>query len=300
VTLYPQDGADAEQLMRHADQAMYQAKQSGKNRYHLFDVATDNAIKSRSEQIDRIHQALRGHEMVLFYQPKVNMHTGQLVGAEALIRWQHPDKGLLAPGHFLPVLEGQALSTELDEWVLAQVFDQLSHWQQLGLMLPVGVNISSTSLQGPSFVQHLSGLQARYPHLPASLIELEVLETSALQDLTATADIMRACREMGVRFALDDFGTGYSSLGYLHRFPLLTLKIDRSFVAPLTSPTANQGSASAAVVRAVVALAGSLGLSVVAEGIETQAQADALCALGCHLGQGFLFAKPGPLPASSA
>ena len=291
VTLYPQDGADAEQLMRHADQAMYQAKQSGKNRYHLFDVATDNAIKSRSEQIDRIHQALRGHEMVLFYQPKVNMHTGQLVGAEALIRWQHPDKGLLAPGHFLPVLEGQALSTELDEWVLAQVFEQLSRWQQQELVLPVGVNISASSLQGPGFVQHLSALQARYPHLPASLIELEVLETSALQDLTATADIMRACREMGVRFALDDFGTGYSSLTYLRRLPADQLKIDQSFVRDMLDDPDDL-----AIVQGIMGLAAAFRREVIAEGVETQAHGKRLLAMGCELAQGYGIARP--MPAS--
>jgi EAL domain-containing protein (putative c-di-GMP-specific phosphodiesterase class I) len=229
--------------------------------------------------------------MVLFYQPKVNMHTGQLVGAEALIRWQHPDKGLLAPGHFLPVLEGQALSTELDEWVLAQVFEQLSRWQQQGLVLPVGVNISASSLQGPGFVQHLSALQARYPHLPASLIELEVLETSALQDLTATADIMRACREMGVRFALDDFGTGYSSLTYLRRLPADQLKIDQSFVRDMLDDPDDL-----AIVQGIMGLAAAFRREVIAEGVETQAHGKRLLAMGCELAQGHGIARP--MPAS--
>ena len=171
------------------------------------------------------------------------------------------------------------------------MFEQLSRWQQQGLVLPVGVNISASSLQGPGFVQHLSALQARYPHLPASLIELEVLETSALQDLTATADIMRACREMGVRFALDDFGTGYSSLTYLRRLPADQLKIDQSFVRDMLDDPDDL-----AIVQGIMGLAAAFRREVIAEGVEPQAHGKRLLAMGCELAQGYGIARP--MPAS--
>ena len=213
------------------------------------------------------------------------------------MRWQHPTEGLLGPADFLQVAEDSGSMEAIDWQIFAAASQAIA--AQTDFTGYLGLNVAPRHFRNPQFCQQLLDM-LKAAGLPPSRLCVEITEGALIDDPERTCDLLNELRSHGMSLALDDFGTGYSSLGYLHRFPLLTLKIDRSFVAPLTSPTANQGSASAAVVRAVVALAGSLGLSVVAEGIETQAQADALCALGCHLGQGFLFAKPGPLPASSA
>ncbi len=298
VTLFPQDAVDAEQLMRHADQAMYQAKQAGKNRYHLFDIANDAAIKTRTERLERVVRALRGRELVLHYQPKVNMRTGELVGAEALVRWQHPQEGLLPPSRFLPALEGLPVSAELDEWVLDEAFAQLTRWQAQGFDVPVSVNVTAASLQNAGFVQRLQTRLAQCPGLSAGHIELEVLETCALEDLVGTADVMHACRGIGVTFALDDFGTGYSSLTYLRRLPADLLKIDQSFVRDMLDDPDDL-----AIVQGIMGLALAFRRTVIAEGVETLAHGQRLLELGCELGQGYGIARPMPpdaLPAWAA
>jgi diguanylate cyclase (GGDEF)-like protein len=289
VTLFPQDAADADQLMRHADQAMYQAKQAGKNQYHLFDVETDTAVKTQTVKLARIAQALSNNELVLHYQPQVNMRTGQLVGVEALVRWQHPDDGLLAPGHFLPVLEGKPLAADLDEWVLDEAFAQLSAWQAQGFEVPVSVNVCAASLQKPGFVRRLVQRQVAHPSLARELIKLEMLETSALEDMAGTANVMRACRLIGVKFALDDFGTGYSSLTYLRRLPAEQLKIDQSFVRDMLEDPDDMG-----IVLGIMGLAGAFNLEVIAEGVETVAHGEHLLMLGCDLAQGYGIARPMP------
>ncbi|MBA4256369.1 MAG: hypothetical protein C0445_10890 [Polaromonas sp.] len=289
VTLFPQDAADADQLMRHADQAMYQAKQAGKNQYHLFDVESDSAVKTQAEKLARIAQALNNDELVLHYQPQVNMRTGQLVGVEALVRWQHPDEGLLAPGHFLPVLEGKPLAADLDEWVLDQAFAQLSAWQAQGFEVPVSVNVCAASLQKPGFVRRLVQRQVAHPSLARELIKLEMLETSALEDMTGTAGVMRACSLIGVKFALDDFGTGYSSLTYLRRLPAEQLKIDQSFVRDMLEDPDDLG-----IVQGIMGLASAFKREVIAEGVETVAHGEHLLMLGCELAQGYGIARPMP------
>jgi EAL domain-containing protein (putative c-di-GMP-specific phosphodiesterase class I) len=298
VTIYPQDGADPDMLLRHADQAMYLAKQSGKNRYHLFDVAHDAAVKTQREMIDHVRQAMRNGEFVLFYQPKVNMRTGAIIGAEALIRWQHPDRGLLAPALFLPAIEDQPISVNLGEWVIASALQQIATWQTMGLDIPVSVNIGARQLQDAGFVNTLTTLLAAQPDVAPHLLELEVLETSGMEDIAYVSQVMRACQSIGVEFALDDFGTGYSSLTYLKRLPAECIKIDQSFVRDMLTDTDDL-----AIVQGVIGLAKAFRRQVIAEGVETVAHGSMLLPLGCELAQGYGIARPMPaadLPAWAA
>jgi diguanylate cyclase (GGDEF)-like protein/PAS domain S-box-containing protein len=289
VTIYPQDAADADVLLRHADQAMYVAKQSGKNRYHLFDVAHDAAVKTQVESLDHIRGALSRREFVLFYQPKVNMRQGLVVGAEALIRWQHPERGLLAPGAFLPVIEDHPIGVEVGEWVIATALQQMADWQATGLDIPVSVNIGARQLQQPDFYSTMGRLLAAQPALASGKLELEVLETSALEDIARVSQAMHRCRALGVRFALDDFGTGYSSLTYLKRLPAEQIKIDQSFVRDMLTDADDL-----AIVQGVIGLANAFRREVIAEGVESIAHGTALLSLGCELAQGYRIARPMP------
>lgn len=291
VTLFPADGVEPDLLIRHADQAMYQAKQAGKNRYHLFDVEQDTAVKTQREEIARLRQALTAQEFVLYYQPKVNMRTGQVTGAEALIRWNHPERGLLPPAAFLPAMHNHAISIDVGDWVIATALHQMAEWQAQGLDLPVSVNIDAQHLQKEGFSLRLAALLAAQPQVPASHLELEILETSALEDIALVSDIMRRCQAMGVRFALDDFGTGYSSLTYLKRLGAEVIKIDQSFVRDMqTDPD------DLAIVQGVIGLARAFHREVIAEGVETIAHGSALLPLGCECAQGYGIARP--MPAS--
>ena len=289
LTVYPHDNVDADQLMRHADQAMYQAKQSGKNRFHTFDVAQDAAVKTLRESVDRIRSALENHEFVLFYQPKINMQSGQVIGAEALIRWMHPERGLVAPGEFLPVIEDTPVAVDIGEWVIDAVLAQLSAWQAVGLNMPVSINISAVQLQQSTFLAHLEHLLAQHPDVSPDRIELEILETSALEDIDHISEVIEACRVIGVRFALDDFGTGYSSLTYLKRLGAQVLKIDQSFVRDMLDDPDDL-----AIVSGIIGLARAFRREVIAEGVETVAHGRQLLALGCTLAQGYAIAHPMP------
>jgi len=291
VTLFPQDGADADQLMRHADQAMYVAKQAGKNRYHLFDTTQEEAVNIQRESIGNIRSALKRREFVLHYQPKVNMHTGNVIGVEALIRWQHPNLGILSPAAFLPVIENHAVSLDVGEWVIDSALKQISQWQSMGVHLPISVNISAHQLQQGNFSARLATLLAAHPEVNPHYLELEVLETSALSDISQVSATMQTCSDLGVRFALDDFGTGYSSLTYLRRLPAHLIKIDQSFVRDMLTD-----SNDLAIVESVVGLAKAFQREVIAEGAETIEHVTALLQLGCKLAQGYGIAKP--MPAS--
>ena len=299
ITFFPQAHAiDADQLLRQADQAMYQAKLSGKNRYCVFDAVQDNSIRSHHEGLERIRLALEHREFVLYYQPKVNMHTGKVVGAEALIRWQHPDKGLLAPATFLPMIENHPLAVDVGEWVIDAALRQMTQWRAAGLDLPVSVNIGARQLQQGDFVMRLQAILTQHPDLPPCKLELEVLETSALADLVLVSKVIEDCAEMGVMFALDDFGTGYSSLTYLKRLHVTLLKIDQSFVRDMLDDPDDL-----AILRGVIGLANAFKREVIAEGVETVAHGTALLQLGCQLAQGYGIARPMPpdqLPAWAA
>jgi diguanylate cyclase (GGDEF)-like protein len=289
VSLYPQDGADADLLLRYADQAMYEAKQAGKNRYHMFDVEHDLAVRTQREGVERIRDGLNRREFVLHYQPKVNMNTGEVIGAEALIRWEHPERGLLPPATFLPFVEDHPANAELGNWVIDTALTQVARWRAAGLDLPVSVNVGARHLQQADFVQSLRELLAAHPEVQPSLLELEILETSALEDIGMVTEIIQACREMGVRFALDDFGTGYSSLTYLKRLPADLLKIDKSFIRDMLD-----GPDDLAIVKGIVGLAQAFHRDVIAEGVETVAHGELLLSLGCQMGQGYAIARPMP------
>lgn len=292
VTFYePETGdEDADQLLRQADQAMYQAKLAGRNRYHVFDSAQDLSLRVHHEKLEQIRHALAADEFVLFYQPKVNMRTGKVVGAEALIRWQHPQKGLLLPGEFLPVIEDHLLAVELGEWVIATALKHLAQWQNEGLNIPVSVNMGARQLQQADFIDRLKFLLGTQPQVPPSHLQLEILETSALQDIKLISSVLTACRNLGVTSAIDDFGTGYSSLTYLKRLPVDTLKIDQSFVRDMLEDPDDM-----AILQGVLGLARAFKREAIAEGVETVVHGTVLLDLGCDLAQGFGIARPMPV-----
>jgi EAL domain-containing protein (putative c-di-GMP-specific phosphodiesterase class I) len=268
---------------------MYQAKQAGKNRFHVFDAEQDRAVRGRHENIGRIRRALHKREFVVHYQPKVHLRSGTMIGVEALIRWQHPERGVLAPGLFLPEIEDNPLGVELGEWVIDTALAQVEAWQAQNLDLPVSVNIAAHHLQQADFVARLEALLAAHPAVRPDRLELEVLESSALEDIGNVSAVIDACADLGVSFALDDFGTGYSSLTYLKRLPARVLKIDQSFVRDmLTDPD------DLAIIDGVLGLASSFGREVIAEGVETVAHGEALLQLGCELAQGYGIARPMP------
>ena len=288
VAMFPHDDAEPDALMRHADQAMYRAKQSGKNRYHLFDADDDRQVRRLNSRIERLNRALVDGEFTLHYQPKVDMRRGCVVGAEALLRWNHPERGLVLPADFLPLIEDDNLILEVGDWVIRQALTQMLAWQAVGLKLPVSVNVASRQLQAPDFVQRLWAALNSHPGV-ASQLELEILETSGLEDVVRVSRIIERCHELGVRFALDDFGTGYSSLTYLKRLPADTIKIDQSFVRELLNDSNNL-----VIVQSVIQLAQSFQRVVIAEGVETEEHGRMLLQLGCDLAQGYGIAKPMP------
>ncbi|MBX9818999.1 MAG: EAL domain-containing protein [Burkholderiaceae bacterium] len=290
VSFYPQaEDIDADQLMRQADQAMYQAKVAGKNRYRIFDAAQDNNARVHHESLARIRLALAQREFVLYYQPQVNMRSGKVIGVEALIRWQHPEKGLLAPGVFLPVIEDDPLAVEVGEWVIETALAQIELWHSAAFELAVSVNIGARQLQQSNFVERLQSILARHPQVNPSKLELEVLETSALEDIAQVSQVIAECRRMGIKFALDDFGTGYSSLNYLKRLRVSLLKIDQSFVRDMLDDPDDL-----AILEAIIGLASAFRREVIAEGVETVAHGTALLNLGCHMAQGYGIARPMP------
>ncbi len=299
VSFYPQtEPAEPEQLLRQADQAMYQAKQAGKNCYHLFDAALALSVRGHHKGVQRVRLALAQQELVLYYQPKVNMRTGVVMGAEALIRWQHPERGLLPPAEFLPLIEEHTLAIEVGEWVLNTALAQVARWQQSGLTLPVSVNVGALQLQQSDFVPRLRAVLARHPQVRPTSLQIEVLETSALKDIRYVAQVIEDCQQLGVAFALDDFGTGYSSLAYLKQLRVAQLKIDQSFVRDMLDDPDDLS-----ILQGIIGLAAAFGREVIAEGVETIAHGTLLLQLGCELAQGYGIARPMPasdLPAWAA
>ena len=281
ATVFPLDGADAETLLRHADHAMYGAKQAGRNGYLFFDAEHDRRAEARFVALGRVQEALDANEFRLFFQPKVDMRNGKVLGVEALLRWKHPEHGVISPAQFLPLIENTGLSISVGNWVLQHGIEQLAQWLRMGLDITVSINVSARHLQEPLFAQHLGGLLSRHQAPVAHRLILEVLETAALADVDYTCTLMEECRALGVRFALDDFGTGYSTFTYLKRLPIDMLKIDRSFVINMLGDRQDL-----AIVEGVIGLSQTFGCAVVAEGVETTAQAQRLIEIGCHVGQG--------------
>jgi diguanylate cyclase (GGDEF)-like protein/PAS domain S-box-containing protein len=290
VTYYPQaEEVDAEVLLRQAGQAMYQAKLAGRSCFILFDPGEDLLVRGRHENIEHIRQALTARQFVLYFQPKVNMRTGKVVGAEALIRWQHPERGLLPPGMFLPVIEDHPLSVAIGEWVMEAALAQMESWKSEGFDLPISVNVSAAELQQPDFADRLRAHLKAHPVVTPSSLELEVLETSAMEDVVSTSQVLMACREIGASIALDDFGTGYSSLTYLKRLPANVLKIDQSFVRDMLEEPENL-----TILEGVLGLAAAFQRQVIAEGVETPEHGLMLLQMGCDLAQGYGIAPSMP------
>ncbi len=292
VTLYPEDDADADILLRHADRAMYLAKDAGKNGYHLFDPVENRQLRAHKEKLQRLGQALANGEFVLHYQPKVNMLTCEVVGMEALIRWDHPEKGLLPPGEFFHHMADTPLEIEVGRWVIKRALEQQRSLRASGWALPVSVNISAHHLQDAGFVQQIRKLLDEIPLRQQGDLEFEILESSSIEDMTDIFHTLVSCHALGIRFSLDDFGTGYSSLAYFHRLPVDILKIDQTFVQDML-----EDPQDLTIVDSVVRLAAAFRHPVIAEGVESLEHAAALLRLGCQLGQGYGIARPMPAEA---
>mgnify|MGYP006074447691 CR=1 FL=1 len=289
LTCYPLDNVSRDELIKHADHAMYIAKQKGINNRHVFDIEKDVAEKHHNEELRRIAQALKDDEFILYYQPKVDLRTNEVVGFEGLIRWDHPDNGLLAPAMFLPVVENDILGIEMGRWVINKALLQLQYALSIGYDIPISVNISPLHLQHDEFVSDLKEILSRYPNFKAGSLEFEILETSALKDIDIVSTVIRECNKLGVLSSIDDFGTGYSSLTYLRRLPADFLKIDQSFVKGVLTSSDDK-----AIVQGIIELAKIFNLKVVAEGVETPEHGEILLSMGSYIAQGYGIAKPMP------
>jgi len=287
IAIYPDDGTDAETLMKHADFAMLHAKDSGRNNYQFFKPEMNARALERQSLETGLRHALEQQQFVLHYQPKINLETGAIVGVEALIRWRHPQRGLLAPGHFIPVAEECGFIVPISRWVLRESCRQARAWQDAGLpALRIAINTSAVELRSKDYVAGVRAILAETA-LDARYLELELNESFLMHDSKSTIGVLQELKDMGVQLALDDFGTGYSSLSYLKRFPIDSLKIDQSFVRGLATDADD-----ASIVRAVISMGESLRMLVVAEGVETREQLQFLREHACPEGQGFYFSHP--------
>lgn len=289
VTLFPQNDADADALLRHADMAMYQAKQAGRNCYRIFDLNMDQSARLNFQMRDRIAQAIDRKEFCLYYQPKVNLRTGGIFGVEALIRWNHPERGLLPPLEFLPFAEGSELIVRIGDWVLDEALRQVSSWRETGLDIVVSVNVASEQLHETGFCGKLRAAISRYDNLEPGCLELEILESAALQDIRFVKDVLNECKALGVMLSLDDFGTGYASLAYLRHLPVDILKIDQSFVRDMI-----EDREDLSMIEGVISLAKIFNRDLIAEGVESAEHGMLLLQLGCDKAQGYGIAKPMP------
>ncbi|MFZ2540351.1 MAG: EAL domain-containing protein [Gallionella sp.] len=289
ISVYPQDGTDSETLIRNADTAMYQAKEAGRNCYRFFTQAMNRSIARRVGMENKLREALKRNELLLHYQPLVDLRSRQIVAAEALVRWQHPEDGLIPPAEFIPIAEETGMIVTLGEWVLNEACRQNQEWRALGLReIAISVNLSPLQLHDRNLVNSVS-LALSNSGMSAGALELEITESAMMKNPEQATTMLNKLSKLGIRFSIDDFGTGYSSLSYLKKFPLDTLKIDQSFVRDLTVDNDD-----AAIVRAVVSIAKSLGLRVIAEGVETAEQLRFLEGLDCEVMQGYYFSRPVP------
>jgi diguanylate cyclase (GGDEF)-like protein/PAS domain S-box-containing protein len=289
VSFFPNDGADLESLLQHAEAAMYRAKETGRNNYQFYRPEMNARTRERLLLENSLRQAVEKQQLILFYQPKIDLSSGQMTGVEALLRWRHPDLGMVSPVDFIPLAEETGLIVPIGEWVLRTACDQAKTWQRSGLPpFRVAVNISGHQFRQADFVDMVEGVLAQ-TGLNPQWLELEITESVVMENVEETILTLTALKARGMHLAIDDFGTGYSSLSYLKRFPITSLKIDRSFINEVgTDPN------DAAIASSVIALAQAMSLEVVAEGIETEEQLRFLVARGCTEGQGYLFSRPVP------
>jgi diguanylate cyclase (GGDEF)-like protein len=289
IAMYPGNGENQHELLTNADAAMYHAKSLGRDSFCFFETSMNSHVQAHLEMVQDLRQALERREMVLFYQPKFEAPQGPAIGAEALVRWRHPKRGLIQPDDFIPVAEKTGLIVPIGEWVLDEACRQMREWHDAGRHnWTMAVNLSPVQFGHPALIEMVRATLERHALIPHCLT-LEITETTAMRDADASAVILQQLHEMGVRIAIDDFGTGYSSLLYLKRLPASELKIDRGFVCNLADDSEDQ-----AIVSAIVALGHTLDLEIVAEGVETRAQQEFLTNMGCDSLQGFLFGKPMP------
>lgn len=292
ISLFPEDGHDSETLLRNADTAMYKAKQAGKNNFQFFTPELNAALIERLEVEYNIRQALSQDEFVLYYQPKASFTSGELSGFEALIRWNSPVKGLIAPTTFIPIAEESGLIESIGSWVMQTACRHAVDFYRIsGKWLPVSINVSPRQFYQRKLVSEIEAVLAK-TGLPPQCLEIEITEGTLIEQTSSFVDILKNLKSLGVKVAIDDFGTGYSSMSYLKHFPIDNLKIDKSFVWELEQDSANQ-----AILKAIVALGHNLGLNVIAEGVETESQRDFLMSIGCDEMQGYLYSRPLPLDA---
>ncbi|MGG6242180.1 EAL domain-containing protein [Nodosilinea sp. AN01ver1] len=295
IALFPQDGQDMTTLLQNADAAMYRAKQQGRNNYQFYTQSLSTEAAQRLKLETFLHHALGRDEFVLYYQPQVNVATGEVVQMEALLRWQHPTLGLVAPCQFIPLAEENGLIVSIGAWVMRTACAQVMAWQRAGLpLVNLAVNLSARQLQHPNLVNTVATV-LKETGLPPAHLELEITETAAMADMATSIERLQDLRRLGVKISMDDFGTGYSCLSHLKQFPLDGLKIDRAFVKDLPHSPVDQ-----AMVNAIIAMAQGLSLSLVAEGVETTAQSLCLHELGCTGMQGYLFGRPQPPEAAAS
>ncbi|MHB8814374.1 MAG: putative bifunctional diguanylate cyclase/phosphodiesterase [Steroidobacteraceae bacterium] len=287
IVTYPDDGTDAKALLKHADLAMYRAKNAGRNTYRFFESDMNGYTADRHSLENGLHRAIERHEFVLHYQPIMSLDSGQLISVEALIRWRHPQRGLVSPAEFVPIAEESGFITAIGRWVLHEACRQAQVWRAVGLPpMRIAINISTVELRGNGFVESVGSILDEHGLVPGDL-ELELTETFLMHDSNSTAAVLQSLSDLGVRIALDDFGTGYSSLSHLKRFPIDTLKIDQSFVRNLAVDADD-----ASIVSAVIGMGKGLQIRVVAEGVETREQLAFLRKQGCPEGQGYYFSRP--------
>ena len=287
IVTYPDDAIDAETLMKNADFAMYHAKDAGRNNYQFFKPDMNFRAVERQSLENGLRHALEREEFVLHYQPKIDLESGSIIGVEALVRWRHPERGLVSPAQFIPVAEECGFIVPIGRWVLREACRQARMWQEWGLpAVRIAINISAVELRAKDFVAGVRGILAK-TGLEPNYLELELTETFLMQDSRSTVAVLQDLKALGVHLALDDFGTGYSSLSYVKRFPIDTLKIDQSFVRDIATDADD-----ASIVSAVISMGKSLHMRVVAEGIETREQLEFLKKHDCPFGQGYLFSPP--------
>jgi len=284
IALFPADGGDGDMLMRHAESAMKRAKQGGRSGFRFHQPQADADLRQRMRLDHAMRQALASHRFRLHYQPQIDLVSGHIIGAEALIRWRDPEMGEVSPGQFIPVAEESGFIIAIGDWVLGQAVSQAARWRDGGMPVPVSVNVSALQFQQADFNQRVAEVLAEH-QLPGALLELELTESILVHDADEALARLSQLSQLGVRLAIDDFGTGYSSLSYLKRFPIERLKIDRSFVKGVPADDSD-----AAIVRAIVQLAKALDMKVIAEGVETEGQRAFLLDIGCDEFQGFLYA----------
>ena len=288
ITLFPDDGEDAERLLQKAEQTMVLAKSQGHNQFQFYVASIDAEIRERRKLADDLASAIRNRELFLVYQPQIDLRTGKMIGAEALLRWRHETRGLVPPDVFIPIAESSELIHEIGDWVLDEAIHQMSLWQQAGYPVRISVNLSAQQFTREDLPQRIIRALTRH-EVPPEQLELEVTETSFMRNLQPCINALSALRSYGIQTAVDDFGTGYSSLSYLKKLPVSKIKIDKQFVQDLLDDPDDTS-----IVLAVIQLGKSLGLEVIAEGVETERQEKYLLDNGCLYGQGYLFSRPVP------